>query len=421
VTDDRDAVYGTDWMEPDALRSESIKRPLATGIRALRWRGRRALGLSNGVLELVLLEGGGHIASLNFAPGGKSPSVNVLWEAPWKSVEPGSLSDSELKKRYGPDGAGRFLASFTGHALCLDYFGPPSAAQSERGLPLHGEAACLNWKTAGASDQALDPAVKCTVRLPVAGLTFTREIAIPGDQSVAIFQETIRNDRPDGRSFHWVQHATFGPPFLNHGCSRIFVAGQRAITWPHGYEGKSLLKSGEAFTWPLAPREKRGTADISTPFRERGKGFVASVLLDESRAMNYVAVLNWGLGMIAGYCFRGEDFPWVAVWEENCCRTQSPWSGRTQVRGMEFGTTPMPIGKDAMFRTNEVLGKTGWTQIAGKGVRTTRYAAFLAVVPKRWRSIQEITFEKDNIAIRGPGRSELVRIPAKGLEKVVRP
>jgi len=41
---------------------------------------------------------------------------------------------------------GEFLASFTGHALCLDYFGMGSPEETQRGMPLHGEAGCSNWR-----------------------------------------------------------------------------------------------------------------------------------------------------------------------------------------------------------------------------------------------------------------------------------
>jgi hypothetical protein len=399
------------------MKVRSKKKALPIGAHLTRWKDRRAAGLSNGIIEVVALEGGGHVASLNFVPGNRKLSPNVLWAAPWTTVEPGTLSEAQIEKRYGSGGAGKFLASYTGHALCLDYFGAPSATQSARGFPLHGEAACLRWKLNGRLNGKSNSSAIWKVRLPDAGLSFEREINLRPQESVAMFKETIRNERRTEHTFHWVQHATFGPPFLDKENSRLFISGHRARTWPHGYEGKSLLKPSAEFTWPLAPREEKGTADLSIPFGVPGKGFIASVKLNGKRGWNCVGALNWKLGLLAGYFFRGEDFPWVAVWEENCCRTEAPWLGKTKARGMEFGTTPMPIGKDAMFREGKILGKEGWTKIAGRGVRTAQYVAFLTVVPKNWRAIRSVEYEEGSIVIRGMLPSQTVRIAAYGLQK----
>lgn len=50
--------------------------------------------------------------------------------------------------------------------------------------------------------------------------------------------------------------------------------------------------------------------------------------------------------LLIGYCFRREDFPWVAVWEENRAISAVPWQHRTEARGLEFGTTPTPSTRE---------------------------------------------------------------------------
>ena len=65
---------------------------------------------------------------------------------------------------------------------------------------------------------------------------------------------------------------------------------------------------------------------------------------------NTCVAANWRMRLAVGYCFRRQDFPWMTIWEENRSRQSTPWNGRTQARGMEFGTTPFPLGSEENFR-----------------------------------------------------------------------
>jgi hypothetical protein len=384
------------------------------GAKRIQWRGRPALRLSNGIVDQVALQGGGHIAEFCFTGGASKPWTNVLWECPWEGAAPGTAKARRLAASYGPKGVGEFLASYTGHALCLDYFGMPSAEEVRQGLPLHGEAGCANWHVIRRATRAA-ARTDWRVDLASAGLRFERGIELRKGESVAVFRESVTNQRDADHYFHWVQHVTFGPPFLDAQCSRVFLSGTRGRTWPLGYEKKSLVSADREFRWPRAPRETGGAADLSIPFRERGKGFVVSVLLDPGREMQYVAALNWRLGLVAGYVFRRKDFPWVAVWEENCARKYPPWKGKTQARGIEFGTTPMPIGKEATFLAGKVFDTPGWARIPARGRQNAVYAAFLAEVPKSWRSIRDIQTAKNGLVIKGRGANDTVTIAAGGI------
>lgn len=390
------------------------------GARRVKWRGRPAIHLSNGVIELTALNGGGHIAELRFVRDAGRPQANILWESPWEGAVPGTLQARRLAGKYGPKGVGEFLASYTGHALCLDYFGMPSADEVRQGLPLHGEAASQNWQVIHRAARSAATRTAWRVELPSAGLAFEREIELRNAESVAVFQESVTNQRDADHYFHWVQHVTLGAPLLDPECSQVFLSGSRAKTWPLGYEGKSLVSADREFTWPDAPREKGGRADLSIPFGERGTGFVASVLLDVEREVQFVAALNWRLGLVSGYLFRCEDFPWVAVWEENCAREYAPWKGATQARGIEFGTTPMPIGKGATFLAGKLFDTPGWKRIPSRATQKVVYAAFLAEVPECWRGVQDIQIEKNALVITGSGEGEKVTIAARGISELKR-
>jgi hypothetical protein len=384
-------------------------------VKRIQWRGRPAIRLSNGAVELVALQGGGHIAEFCFTGDASKPRTNVLWECPWEGAAPGTAKARRLAAKYGPKGVGEFLASYTGHTLCLDYFGMPSAEEVRQGLPLHGEAGCANWRVIRSATRSAAARAEWRVDLASAGLRFERGIELRKGESVAVFRESVMNRRDADHYFHWVQHVTLGPPFLDAEYSRVFLSGTRAKTWPLGYEKKSLVSDDREFRWPRAPRETGGAADLSVPFRERGKGFLASVLLDAGREIQFVAALNRRLGLAVGYVFRGKKFPWVAVWEENCAREYAPWEGKTQARGMEFGTTPMPIGKESTFLAGKLFDTPGWARIPARSTKNAVYAAFLAEVPKSWRSIRDIRIAKNGLVIRGSGAHDTVTVAARGI------
>ena len=394
------------------------KSASSQGAKRVLWRGSPAVRLSNGVVEMVALQGGGHIAEFCFAADCDHPRTNVLWECPWEGAAPGTAKARRLAAKYGPKGIGEFLASYTGHTLCLDYFGMPSAEEAQQGLPLHGEAGCANWRVSKRRTRSSAISADWRVDLPSAGLMLERGIELHRGESVAVFRESVTNQRDADHYFHWVQHVTLGTPFLDPGCSRVFLSGTRAKTWPLGYEKKSLVSPDREFRWPRAPRERGGVADLSIPFCKRGKGFVASVLLDAGREMQFVVALNWRLGLVSGYVFRGNDFPWMAVWEENCAREYAPWNGTTRARGMEFGTTPMPIGKQGTFLSGKLFDTPGWARIPARATQKVVYAAFLVEVPKSWRSVRDIQAAKNGLVIRGSGVRDTVAIPARAISEL---
>jgi hypothetical protein len=62
--------------------------------------------LENDLLSLVILPGGGHIASLTL----KSNPINPLWEPTWKSIEPSVRAIADVNV-YGDSGESVLLSS----------------------------------------------------------------------------------------------------------------------------------------------------------------------------------------------------------------------------------------------------------------------------------------------------------------------
>lgn len=380
------------------------------GAKSIAWKGREAARLSNGVVELTALTKGGHLAEFRFLERNGPPSQNVFWEAPWMASEPTENRAEELSQ----------TAGFTGHGVCLDYFGAPSAEEAAAGLPIHGEAAAAHWNATMPMDTE-EIACQWNVQLPVAQLMFARKIRLGDHESVAYVEETVSNNRGVDHACHWVQHATFSPPFLNASESTLAASALRGITSPSDYEDGSLLARNREFSWPNAPTQETPTstamADLRQPFAAKGLGFLAGVQLDPRRKVEYLLAVNWKLRLGVGYCFRREDFPWMAVWEENCTRQGNPWNGKVQARGMEFGTTPLPLGREETFRRGRLFDTPCWCVIPANGTRTARYSIFLFTVPNGMNSVQNVEAKDDAIVLYDEHANPTLSIPSHGCEE----
>jgi hypothetical protein len=355
------------------------------------------------VIELLVLTGGGHIAGIRH----HDVEINVLWEAPWQTIEPQLYRESEHAQVYGAGPAGQFLAGYTGHALALGYFGMPSDAEAEQGLPLHGEPSSREWNVVSASADSKGAELRLEVALPHYQMTFQRTITLHPESLAAEIQESVSNERHSDAYIQWVEHVTFGEPFLRAGDATLSLPVCRAKTWPSGYEGRPALVDDREFDWPLAPASNGHELDLSQPFMKDRSGFVVALQLDPRRSTAYVAVLNRKHLLVAGYSFDRVRFPWVALWEENCARDYAPWHGQTRARGVEFGTSPLPLGLQQAIESGPLFGTPVVTHVPAKSRISTTYHVFVAKVAAGWDYLKDVQSSAESIVLHGPGDDTL--------------
>ena len=378
-----------------------------------QWKGRSALHLGNDRVQMTMLTGGGHIASFSFAPSSGYATENVIWESPWPTADPLSPEHDELSKQYGDRPAGIFLASYTGHSLCLDCFGPPSELEASLGVTLHGEAGIANWICEGEGTRR---ELVVRAELPITELQVQRKIQIAAGESVVRVAEQVRNLRDTPREIQWQQHATLGAPLVKADSSSIAASVGKGRTWPLGYDGPCLIPSDMQFEWPYVDTQAHGRRDLRRPFTPPNGGLVVAVQQSPGREIGFVSALNWELGLVFGYCFRSADFPWLAIWQENRARDYAPWNGKTQALGLEFGTTPMPVGKEEMERLRSNFEGSIDRTVPPHGKVNAAWLMFLADVPKTWREIQDVTVGEDRITLREASGEQTLIVARGALE-----
>jgi hypothetical protein len=373
-------------------------------VDSVTWNERPAYRLSNANVELTVLPGGGHIADFRLCG---SP-VNVLWESPWPTIEPQTFSSLKHAALYGDGPVGSFLCGYTGHALALGYFGMPSSGEALQGLPLHGEAASSRWELVSAVGDDNSATLVMEVTLPVYRLRFRREIFLAPDAFTACITEIVTNISGNAVEFQWVQHAAFGEPFFAKDEATLFLSGKHGVTWPAGYEGHDLLRADAEFEWPYAQSIDDEPIDLSQPFLRDGTGFVAAVLASLERENAFVAIHNRRHQLVAGYCFDFRLFPWIALWEENRARAYAPWNKGTRVRGVEFGTSPMPLGLVHAREMGRLFDTPVLASIAASSSLRTQYDLYLHSVPAQWTEITDVRQRDGTLVVQGDGDEEII-------------
>ncbi len=362
-----------------------------------RFENRDAWKLENDRLRISILHGGGHIAEV-VLKGDVADSVNPLWVPPWPSIEPWTFDVERHGRVYGTNAEASLLSGIMGHNLCFDFWGTPSAAESRAGIAYHGEASILRAEMLTREENSLTHRLS----LKESGTSITRTMTLVPGQSVLYVEETAENHTSLDRPFGWVQHATFGPPFV-HPETVYFDASAT-----HGDLG------GDTFeplgTWPVGSPSD-GQEDYRRFSPESPSSKMAYFLMDPGRELQFVTALSTEFNLLIGYLFWRSEYPWMMVWEENRQLQAPPWNGETITRGMEFGNTRIPGSARQYFKRPELYATPTFGWLDARAQVTKRYALFLVEIPAGMTGVRDVQLEGAVIVVDAQGVSERLRIP----------
>ena len=361
-----------------------------------QFQNRDAWKLENDRLRVSILHGAGHIAEIVLkTPSGES--VNPLWVPPWPSLDPWTFDVNKHGSRYGTGVESPLLTGIMGHNLCFDFWGPPSAAESQAGVAFHGEVSILK------AEKVLQAESSLTHRLHLerSGTSIMRTMKLVPGQSVLYVEETAENHMGVDKPFGWVQHVTFGPPFVNH--ETVYFDASATQGDLGGVEYESLG------TWPVGAAGE-GQRDYRRFSPEAPSSKMAYFLVDPKRDLGFIAALNTEHKLLIGYLFWRAEYPWMMVWEENRQLQTPPWNGETRTRGMEFGNTRIPGSAKEYFKKPEMYGTPtfGWLEANGK--LTRRYLVFLTEIPQGITGVRDVRLEGSEIVVVAEGTMETPRI-----------
>lgn len=293
-----------------------------TARASLDWhyRGMQTLIMDNELVRMVfLVDKGSDMMELVYKP----LNIDVLWHAPTgyrSSLDHGSrfeTPESGFTDRYG--GGWQDILPTTGS-------GPVDMHGARFGL--HGESAVLPWKATIVEGEEWSGTASAILALE--GLRYPykvqKTVTLRDGVSRINITEKLTNIGRQRLGFDWLQHPSFGEPFLAPGCKIRLPQGSRTKN-VEAINPRGRVAGGE-FGWPevSAKRDKGGggTIDLSVvPTRDVVAEETTFIRVNEG----WYDLTNPVLGLRVGMRWDASVFPWLWFWQ-NYGTPDYPYYGR---------------------------------------------------------------------------------------------
>jgi hypothetical protein len=359
--------------ETISTRGAGASKP---SIREGAVHGRHAYFLENGLIRVGVLTGGGHIAEVTLVSEDPKKRINPMRVPHYPTIDPHTYESSKHDAVYG-DSPHKWLHSgYMGHLLCFPIYGSPSEQEAKAGLGNHGEAGIVEWKKTGAEVRDDAVVLRYGADLTKTGFRVERVITLRRGDRFARVEEAVENMTPYDRPIQWMQHATFGPPFVEPGKTILDMSATR------GAAG-----GGAEVRWPDQPTDQRA-------FRTEPKsGAYTAYLMDPGRQWQYFTMFHRDYRLLIGYVFPAKDNPWIADWQENKRSQVIPWNGQAVARGMEFGNSPFAEGLRKAVERKSLFGVPAFTWIGGRERQSTEFLVFALEIPDGFQGVADVKME----------------------------
>lgn len=334
--------------------------PLAAdlGLSEQMLHGRPAWVLQNGSMRVAVLKGGGHIAEVRQITGDARRDVNPMRVPHYATIDPQTYEDARDNPIYGDDPHRWLSSGYMGHLLCFPAYGPPSSPEEiKAGLGNHGEAPIVEWRKTGGGVEGNSVVLRYAADLVKTQYRVQRTVTLPKDEMWVKIEESVENLQGFDRPVQWMQHATFGPPFIEPGKSMLRISAAK------GHRGGEL-PSTENVRERLMPADKPG-------------GGYTALLMDASRTHQFFTMSHPDYPVTIGYIFPTDMNPWAADWQENQRAKQKPWNGKVIARGIEFGSSPYAEGVRKAVERGSLFGVPAFRWIGARQTLRTEFVIFL--------------------------------------------
>lgn len=375
------------------------------------FHGRDAYFLQNGKIRVAALRGAGHIGEIRFLSDDPKLAVNPMRVPHFQTIEPWEYDPAKHDAVYGGGTAKILQSGYMGHLINFPTFGGPSEAEAEQGLGNHGEALSQEWKL--LSHQADDQTVSIVyeAELPIQRYKVGRRLTVNRGESVLYIEEWAENLLGFDRPAMWVQHVTFGDPFVEAGKTTLDMSATQGEVRRGGEETNSLLP-GPVF-WPAGRNRDGGATDLRVMQPYDGAGTYVGYLMDPEREEAWFTMYHPDYRVLIGYVWETADFPFMGDWQENGRNKHAPWGGEARARGMELGTTPFGGTMASVVGRGSDFARPNHTWLRAREKRTVRYLAFLAEIPEGFRGVADVQTTGGKIRVVERGTSRRFELESK--------
>ncbi len=345
--------------------------------------GRSAWTIANDRLRIGVLAGGGFIGEVALVRPDRSPSINVMRVPHYPTIDPDSYEAERDGDLYGRGMQRRLMAGYMGHFVAFPHFGASSEREFAEDYAQHGEVYTQRWSR--DSNSAPDT-LEMSTSLPLTRYDFRRTIQLPPGQPVAYVTDTATSLAPFDRPYQWVDHITFGPPFVEPGRNFLDMSPARRMDRNPPHLSSKTERASSVFT-----------------------GTNQSWALTGDGEKIYITVYNPDIGILVGYLFEASAARWMLDWQEYHRNQFVPFSGRGVARGICIGNSNIS-GLRAAVRQGALDGipTFGWFEAMSSVVR--RYMMFAIPVPRDFQGVGNVAYHPQEIVLTERGSGRLVRI-----------
>jgi len=368
-------IWAFDLTDPDGTRIEvqDLTKIPPASIHEETFNGRQAWVLANGWMRVSLLAGGGHIAEVRLLSDDPKKNLNPMRVPHYPTIEPYEYDPARDDAVYGTTPHRWLSSGYMGHLLCFPMYGPPSVDEARAGLGNHGEAPIVRWSKIKEEVNTDGVTLWYGADLPKTQFRVERAVTLPRGMRTLYVQEWVENLAPFDRPINWMEHATFGPPFVEPGKTVLDSSGT-AIAW----EGKGLADT------PAALRVFQPTPHSGTYYAMRA---------DPARKEQFFALYHPDYRVLLGYVFPSEGNGWINDWQENRSITELPWNGQVIARGIEFGSTPFAEGLRTSVERSSLLGAPAYRWIGAHQRLKTEFTIFVEEIPLDYQGVANVYTE----------------------------
>ena len=363
----------------------------ATHVSQTRLHGRDALTIANGRMQLSVLPGGGFIGEVRLTSGRASADISPMRVPHYPTIDPYNFTYARDGAAYGTDVQARLMSGYMGHFTCFPQFGNQPEEFKAADYSQHGEALTVKWRREPSADLVMSADLSRTQ------YRFQRSIKMLPDETVATVTETAENLMISDRPLQWVQHVTFGPPFVEK--DKMFAdasVDQVMLGWG---DGATLA------AWPNSVNEKGAAHDYRVFSGDVGKWLL------QREGMNWVTAYHADYNVLIGYIFEAAANPWLLDWQQNRTNMQKPWDGKVLARGFCWGDSLIQGAMNAVMQGKN-FGVPQYSWIGGRAKRSQTYSIFLAEIPTGFRGVATLKTENGFIVLTEKETGKVLRVKA---------
>jgi hypothetical protein len=330
-----------------------------TARASLDWyyKGMRALVLENRYLRIVyLLDKGADIIELKYKP----LDVDLMWHSPQGYVNPVdyvpavATADSSFNDLYG--GGWQDAVPVIGN-------GPQEHRGAKYGT--HGESPVLRWDCEILEEDGQSASAVLRVEGIRYPFRLEKTVRIDSDRATLHNSEKLSNLSPQPLEFFWLQHPSFGEPFLNPG-DTIEIPSDSEVVNLQEFNPNGRIAGG-SFQWPKAG-SRNGGADIDLSVLPP-RDLVAEETIFIRVKKGWYALKNPMLGLSFKLEWDPSIFRWIWFWQ-NYNLPDYPYYGAAWNIAIEPATSPPT--DIARKRGDDAL------KIAGKSSIETEFEATIS-------------------------------------------